>query len=213
VLRLISFLIAPVVVRILLSLGELIPYVGPLLQQLNPVIAFFIFIGLGLFAAEKASKLTPARRTLFLAYTLVVCSLTYISAYVAGYYTFPVTVARAVAAEKHVELTYEQASTSVRELLRQETGSDGVIGYAIYSERRQLVGRNLADYAGRQFEEAEGLEGLLGALLNIILHTIPMLLRWILCDKLAWVVEAGLVGLTFWYLFSVVLSYGAYRTA
>ena len=212
-LTLIWLLLGSVAVRILRSLGELIPYVGPLFQELNPVIAFFIFIGLGRFAADKVSKLAPPGRAWFLAYMLVVCSLTFVSPYVAGYYTFPVIVARAMAVEKHVELTYEQASTSVKELLRHETGSAGVIGYAIYSERSQLVGRNLGEYVGRQFEDVDGLGGLLGALINIILHTIPMLLKWILCDKLAWVGEARLVGLVFWYLFSLSLSYGAYRTA
>ena len=95
-LELLLFLLGPMVLRLLLSLGELIPYVGSFLQQFNPVLAFFIFIGIGLYAGEKAEGLTPASRTLFLAYALVVCSLTYIGPYVAGYYTFPVKAARTV---------------------------------------------------------------------------------------------------------------------
>lgn len=213
VLALLLFLLIPVVVQSLLTLAGIIPYVGVIFQWLGPILAFFIFVAIGQHAGEKAKRLTPARRALFLGYALVVCTFTFAGPYVAGYYTYPVKVARNVAAEKHVNLTYEQASNAVKALLSQETGSDGVIAYAIYSERLQLSARSYGEYVGSQFEDIDDLGGLIGAVLNIILYTIPMLLKWALCDKLGWVGEAGLVGLGFWYLFSVALSYVAYRVS
>jgi hypothetical protein len=210
VLALLLFLLIPVAVQGLLTLAGIIPYVGVVFQWLGPILAFFIFFAIGQHAGEKAKRLTPARRALLLGYALVVCTFTFAAPYVAGYYTYPVKVARTVAAEKHVDLTYEQASNDVKALLREETGSDGVIGYAIYSERLQLAARSYGEYVGSQFEDIDDLGGLISAVLNIILHTIPMLLKWALCNKLGFVGEAGLVGLGFWYLFSVALSYVAY---
>lgn len=213
-LKLVLFLLCPAILRSLLSFTELIPYVGAFFQAINPIIAFFIFLSIGWYAGGEAKDLTQVRRTLFLAYALVACSLTYIAPYVAGYYTLPLKVARTVAAQKHVELTYREASNSVRTLLRQETGSDGVIAYAIYSQRSQLAGRSFVDYCARQFEEVYDLLDIPIALINIILHAIPFLLKWLLCDKLAWIGigEASLISLTFWYLFSVTLLYVGYRT-
>ena len=55
------------------------------------------------------------------------------------------------------------------------------------------------------------LEELPSVLINIILHTIPMILKWVLCDTLQWVRDPGAVGLAFWYLLSLTLSYVMYR--
>ncbi len=210
---LLLFLLIPVAVQVLVSFAAIIPYVGPIFQWLGPFLAFFIFFHIGQHASDAAKGLTPARRTLLLGYAFVVCTCTFAVPYVAGYYTYPVKVGRAIATSQHVDLTYGQASNAVRGLLRKETGSDGLIAYAIYSERLQLSADSYGKYVGAQFEDVDDLGGFIGALINIVLHTIPMLLKWAVCDKLKWVAEAGFVGFGFWYLVSVVLSYLGYRAA
>lgn len=212
-LTLLLFWLVPVAARTLLSLGALIPYVGSMFQGLGPILAFFIFFFIGQHAGNNAKGFTPTRRALLLGYAFLVCTSTFAAPYVADYYTYPVKVARAVAAEKHVRLTYAQAANSAKARLRRQTGSDGVIAYAWYTERLQLSAHSYGEYVGRQFEDIEGLGGVIAAGLNIALHTIPLFLTWALCDKLGWVREAGWVGLGFWYLVAVALSCWGYSAS
>jgi hypothetical protein len=210
VLALLPLLIVPVAIQVLLSLGALIPYVGGFVSEIGSILAFFVFFFIGDHAGGKAKRLTRGRRAAMFVYALVACTLTFATPYAAGYYTRPVTFARTVAAEKHVTVTYEEASTSIKALLRQETGSDGVIASAIYGERVQLSAHSLGQYISGQFDDVDDLEGIVSAVVNTVLHTIPMLLKWVLCDKLGWVSEPGFIGLGFWYLVALALSCWGY---
>jgi len=205
-LTLFLFLLVPAVIQILFALAGIIPYVGDFFHYLSQFLSFFLYLGIGAFAAEEARGLSPGKKRLLLGYTLVVCAFAFTIPYVAGYYTYPVKVARVIAAEKHGEFTYAQASDAVKALLVKETGSDGVIAYAIYTERVQLSSASFGEYVGKQFSDIDDLGGLLSAVINTILHAIPMLLKSLLCNGLGLIREAGLIGLGFWYLFSVILA-------
>jgi len=210
ILELLLILLIPVVVQGILPLASIIPYAGGIFKELAPFVAFYIFFTIGQYSGDKAKWLSLRSGYLLIGYVLIVCTVTFASPYLAGYYTYPVKVTRSFAAEKHVNLNYEQASNTAKEYLRQETGSDGVIAYAIYSARPQLSAHSYGEYVSRQFDDIDDLGGFIAAGINIVLHTIPIFLTWILCFKLGWVGEAGLVGLGFWYLFYVGLCYIGY---
>ena len=197
----------------LLSLAGIIPYVGFIFQSITPFVAFGVFFFIGVHTRSAATGLGPHGRTLLICYAGLVCTCTFVAPYVSGYYTYPVTVARAVSASRHVEVSYGQASKVGKALLRTETGGDGVLAYAVYSERRRLSAKSFGEYVGSQFEDIDSPEGFIGAVVNVVLWSVPMLLKWVLCDKLKWVVDGAYVGLMFWYAFSVTLSYWGYKSA
>ena len=209
-LALLPLLLVPVAIQALLSLGALIPYVGGFISEIQSILAFVVFYFIGDHAGGKAQGVTGGRRAGIIIYALVACTLTFATPYAAGYYTRPVIFARSIAAEKHVTVTYEEASNLIKALLRQETGSDGVIASAIYGERVQLSAHSLGQYISGQFDDLDDLEGIVSAVVNIVLHTIPMLLKWVLSDKFGWVSEPGFIGLGFWYLVSLALSCWGY---
>jgi len=57
-------------------------------------------------------------------------------------------------------------------MLREQTGSDGLFAYAIYSERSQLSSNSYHEFVHSQFDDVDDLEGLIGALINIVRHAI-----------------------------------------
>jgi hypothetical protein len=200
-------LIGATTVQVLLALAALIPYVGGFLEEFRPVLAFFVLAGIGMFAAGMAEKLSVAQRKLVLAYALIVATVAFVSSYIASYYTYPARIVRAVAAEKKLTLSYTQGAEAIKSSLLRETGSAGVLAYALYTERLQLSARGLGNFIGSQFEDVDDLDGILSAIINIALHTIPWLLKLLLCDALGWISEPGIIGLVFWYLFSLAVSY------
>jgi hypothetical protein len=205
--------LAAVTVQVLLTAAGAIPYIGDLFESLRPVLAFIIFVGIGFLGRSIAEHFTPTKRAAFFAVIALGCAITFASPYVIGYYTWPLKVGRAVEAERHVQITYAEAATAAKSFLRQETGSDGVTAYALYTERVHLSAKSFGEFTAHQFEEVEGIESLLGAVINVILHAIPMLLKLIFCDKLMWITEAGMLGIIFWYLIAVTLAYFGYKTS
>ena len=105
-------------------------------------------------------------------YAFLVCTSIFISPYIVGYYTLPVKIGRVVAAEQHVNLSYKESSGVARAMLREQTGSDGLFAYAIYSERSQLSSNSYHEFVHSQFDDVDDLEGLIGALINIVRHAI-----------------------------------------
>lgn len=75
-----------------------------------------------------------------------------------------------------------------------------------------MSAHSFGEYVKGQIEEADDLEGLVGAGANVVLRSVPMGLKWILCDKLGVVSEPGLVGLAFWYLLAVAVAYWGCRS-
>jgi hypothetical protein len=199
------FFLTPVALQVLLSLGALIPVVGPLFQWLAPMLAFFVYFFVGAHAADLTKSATSVQRTLVAALALVVGTCAFASPYVVEYFTLPIRVSRNVLEEQEEIITYQQASREVRTLLRKDMGSDGVLASAIYSERRQLTAQSYGEYFSKQFEDLDDLGGLVAAVVNSALHAIPMTLKLVLCDKLEWVGEPGAVGLVFWYLVAMAL--------
>ncbi len=207
------FTFRPIAVLALVTLGILIPHVGPFFQEIRPIISFFVFISIGSGAGENAIYYDGIQKWLFVGFFLVVCSLAFISPIMTDYYALPIQVTRFAKANQQVEVTYQQALGIVKDMLRQETGSDGVLSYAIYTERIQLTDGDFSAYSSSQFEDIDDAEGILSAILNIVIHAVPILLTWVFYDILGWVSDAGLVGLTFWYVFSVTVSIVAFYKA
>jgi hypothetical protein len=210
---LLLFLIIPVGGIGLLHLATVIPYVGALIQFLVPIIAFFLFFYIGLFGGEKANGNKPSKKIFLFGFTLLVCTLTFAIPYVVGYYTYPLKVARKVKEQKHTIMTYSQASELITGALNKEIGSDGFFSYALYTEELQLSAKSFNAYLNEQFEDVDDLGSLIAAIVNTILHAVPILLKGLLCTKLGWVKEAGSVGLMFWYLLSFALMYFGWNTS
>ena len=205
--------IFPIAATALLKLAELIPYVGGFVQLIEPLIAFYLFVFIGISFGEKLRESKSLGTSFLFTCIIGVCTLTFAAPYIVGYYTYPIKLAQQVTKETRQDATYAQASSVIKDLLNKEVGSDGIVSYAIYIERRQLSSRNLSEYAGQQFEEIDDLGGVIAAIVNVILHAIPLLLKSILCTQLGWVSEAGLIGIIFWYLFSLLLSFLGWKTA
>jgi hypothetical protein len=179
--------------------GELVPALGGFLHAIEPVIAFLLYVSLGFIAASKIGDRPAESRALIIS-SLVVHFLLYSTPFVVGYYTFPAKIAKAMTKERGTEVSYAEAATSLKIILEKETGSSGIPGYAVYTERRSLSAANIKEYAARQFEDVDDLGPLLAALLNVILYTIPIGLKWLLTNTLEIVREPGYIGLVFWYL-------------
>lgn len=217
--HLVVLLLLSVTSQALLSLLGLVPYIGFVVEAFRPLLAFSIFVVIGVYAGNRANGQAPFTKALLLIYALAVAAVTFATMYAADYYARPVKLAQAVAADKtapadrRVKLTYAQAADAVTALLRQKVGSDGIVAYAIYSERVQLSAHSYRDYVSKEFEAVDDLGGLIAALFSVVFHTIPMLLKWLLCDKLGLVTEAGLVGLGFWLLSSLGLTYAGWCSA
>ena len=210
---LLLFLVVPTVSIALLKAATLIPYVGVLIQFLLPFVVFFVYFFIGVYGGERASNETePAKKRLLLGYTFLICTMTFASPFIIGYYTYPVKVVQNISAVNHKSVTYTQASEIIKNELNDKIGYSGMIAFAIYTERLQLTSDNFGEYCGQQFEDVDDLGGIISAVINIILHAIPMLLKWLLCTKLGFVSEAGFVVLTFWYLFSMLLSYFGWKS-
>lgn len=211
-LDLLLFLFVPIVSMILINIAIIIPYIGSIFQLLGSIIGFFVFFFIGMHGAEKAKGNKPAIRSFLFGYVFIVCTLTFAVPYIVGYYTYPIKVSRNFTKETHSSMTNMQASKAIKDMLITETGSDGIVAYAIYSERQQLSVSSYGKFVGNQFEDVDDLGGIVGAIINIILYSIPMLLKWIICDKLELIKEAGFVGLFFWYFFSLTLSYIGWKS-
>lgn len=209
---LVVLLVAAALIQVLLTLAAVIPYVGVVFQFIRPIAAFFIFAGMGLLAGEMAEKLSATQKRVVLTCVLIAASISFVGPYVAGYYTHPVRIARSLA-EKNLSVTYGKATDVMKSSLLQETGSSGVLAYALYSERLQLSARSVGNFFASEFEDVDDLGGIIAALINTVLHAIPWLLKLAICDGLGWVSEAGAIGLAFWYLFSLLLTYIGFRTA
>jgi hypothetical protein len=206
-LGLMFLLVGATTVQVLLALAALIPYVGGFFEEFRPVLAFFVLAGIGMLAAGMAAKLSVPQRKLVLACALIAATAAFVSSYVANYYTYPARIVRAAATEKKLTLTYARAAEAMKSSLIRETGSAGILAYALYTERLQLSARSLGKFIGSQFADVDDLDGILSAIINIALHTIPWLLKLFLCDVLEWISEPGIIGCAFWYLFSLALSY------
>lgn len=199
--RTLAYSIGLILIMAAVCAGELVPGLGTFLREFNPVVAFFLYIGLGYITGSKVGSLPTAR-------ALVVCSLLahfllYSTPFIVGYYTFPAKIAKSMTKARGTEVSYAEAATSLKAFLERETRFHGIPAYAVYSERRSLMAANLKEYAARKFEDVDDLGSLLAAILNIMLHSIPILLKWLLTDKLAIVHEPGYIGLIFWYLMSL----------
>lgn len=62
------FLLVPVAVQLLVTLGTLLTYVGFLFQWLGPIVGFFFFF-IGEHGGEKAKRQGSGQRPPWLAYT------------------------------------------------------------------------------------------------------------------------------------------------
>ena len=202
-----------VVVQVLLTLAAVIPYVGGLFQFLQPILAFFLFVGIGLLTGSSTEKVPSRQRRPVLLFLIAAASLCFAGPYVVGYYTYPVKIARSVASNPNLNLTYSQAFDAMKSSLRQETGSDGVVAYALYTERLQLSANSFGKFVSSEFEDVDDFGGIISAIINTVLHAIPLLVKLLLCDTLRWVAEAGIIGLVFWYLLALALTYVGFRTA
>lgn len=185
-----------------ITAGELVPWIGGFLHEINPIIAFFLYLGLGYITASRLGSVPSATRTLIVSSLLAHLAL-YSTPFVVGYYTFPAKVANSMAAEGSPEVSYSEAATAIKVLIERETSLHGIPAYALYSERLSLTAASLSAYIAKQCDDIDDLGGLLTALLNIVLHTIPIGLKWLLTDKLMLVHEPGYIGLIFWYLASL----------
>jgi hypothetical protein len=187
-----------VLIMAAVSAGEVVPGLGTFLREFRPVVAFFLYFGLGYITSSRIASLPAARG-------LVACSLLghfllYSTPFLVGYYTFPAKMAKSMTEEKGTEVSYTEAAASLKTFLASETRFHGVPAYAVYSERRSLMAANIKEYAAHQFEDVDDLGPLLAAILNVILYSIPIGLKWFLVDTLGVVHEPGYIGLVFWYL-------------
>jgi hypothetical protein len=183
-----------------LSAGGWSPnFLGTLCRELKPVVAFFLFLGLGYITGSKLDRLHNGSRVLVVL-SLIAHLLLYLTPSIVGYYKASEGLAKSMTKERGVETGRAQAATSLDIFLEKETGFQGVPAYAVYSERRSLASANIKEYAAKQFEDVDDLGPLIAALLNIVLYTIQMALKWLLTDTLSIVDDPGYIGLVFWYL-------------
>jgi hypothetical protein len=195
-LRKLALFVVFILVMGALSAGAWSPnFLGEFCREIQPLIAFFLYFGLGY---TVGSNLGASR-------ALVVCSLIahlllYVTPFAVGYYQASSQIAESMAKETGSEVSHAQAAASFDLFLEKGTGFQGIPGYAVYSERRSLSAANVKEYAARQFEDVDDLGPLLSAVLNTVLYTIPIALKWLLTDKLTIVGEPGYIGLVFWYL-------------
>ena len=195
-----------------LCAGELIPYLGPFFGEFRPVAAFFLYFGLGFLMGDAYSEATARRRGLLLTVALAGHLLLFATPFVAGYYILPAKVA--AAAKKNndgKDLKYSDAAVSTRVFLEKETECHGVAAYAIYSMRQSMEASNAGEHVAHQFEGVDGLGSCLAALINIVLYTIPIALKWLLVSKLHVVGDPAYIGLAFWYLVALAFSFFGLR--
>lgn len=192
-----SFLL--ILVMAVVSAGEWVPRVGTFFHELAPIVAFFLYLGLGYIAGSKLRELPTSGRVL-VACSLLAHFLLYSTPYLVGYYMLPSDLAKSMTKERGAEVSYSEAAAALSSVLEKETGLHGVPAYAVFSERRSLTAANVKDYVARQFEDVDDLGPLLAAIVNTVLHTLPVGLKWLLTDRLEIVREPGYIGLVFWYL-------------
>lgn len=113
--------------------------------------------------------------------------------------------------ESHTIVTYNESAEALRARLLKETGGTGILAFSIYSERLPLNATSYKEFIKSELEDIDDFLPLLTAIINITLQSIPMLFKWILCDKLGLIREAGWVGLVFWYIFSLTLAYFGWK--
>lgn len=189
-----------------LCAGELIPKIGPLLAELRPLVAFFMYVGLGWSMGDAYSERSGTRRALLVSVALAGHLLLYSTPLIVGYYTFPARVAAAMAKSEGRRMSYGEATAIARAFLAKETGLYGPPAYAVYSMRQSLTPSNAGEHIAREFEDVDDLGGCIAALLNVVLYTIPIALKWLLVGKLHLVGEAGYIGLVFWYIVALSFS-------
>jgi hypothetical protein len=198
-LRTLALSVVFILIMAALTAGQWNPTFGPFLRELTPVAAFFLYFGLGYITSDKKSRLLTGGGVL-VALSLVAHLFLYSTAFIVGHYEASSKLAVDMAKEKHSDVSYAEAAASLDLFVEKETGFRGIPGYAVYSERRSIAAANIKEYAGKQLEDVDDLGPLLAALLNILLYTIPITLKWLLTDTFEIVHEPGYIGLVFWYL-------------
>jgi hypothetical protein len=206
------YAIIPTSVIALFNFGEVIPYIGVLFQLFKPILFFFLFCYLGVSLGEMAQKNEFFKRSTLFVYLILVCTISYVNIHAIGYYAVPLKVIKAVNEKTHKVISYSEASVEIDKLLLKEVGSKGVLSFAIYTERIKLRENTFKKHITGQFQDIDDLGGLISAVINIILISIPMALKWILNIKLQWVSEVGLIGLVFWYLIALLFSYLGWKS-
>lgn len=191
--------------------GAWLPGVGGFFHEVAPVAAFFVYFGFGVATGGKVGGLPGSARGI-VACSIIALFAIYSTPFIVDYYRSPAKLAEAMAKEKGTGVSYAEAAASLDLFVAKETGVHGLPGYAIYSERSSLATASIGEYASRQFDDVDGLGGILAALLNIVLFTIPIGLKWLLCDTWKMVREPGYIGLVFWYLTALGFFIGGFMT-
>jgi hypothetical protein len=211
-------LLLPVMLQATVAASLLIPFIGDLVSSIWKVLVLWLWIVLGSQFGEIMWGRRGAARAAVALYSLCVVTLTFVSTYAVGYYTVPIGIRRQMdlTPEQRTVATYAFVASAVRERIRAETGFGGIAGHAIFAERQHLSREAFGEFVGSQYEEAgqEGEEGaFLTATINVLLYSIPVVMKFALSDKLHWVREPGLIGLSFWYVLTLLLVYIGYRGA
>jgi hypothetical protein len=201
-LRTLGFGTVLMLVMVAVTAGTWLPGVGGFFHEVAPVAAFCVYFGFGFSRGEKTEGLPGSTKGIVLC-SLIALTAIYSAPYIAEYYRSPVKLAEAMSKERGTVVTYAEAAAALDLFVGKETGVHGIPGFAIYSERSSLTASSLGEYASHQFDDVDDLGGILAALLNIVLFTIPIGVKWLLCDTWKVVHEPGYVGLVFWYLAAI----------
>jgi len=207
----------PVMLQATVAASLLIPFIGELVQSVWSVLALWLWMILGSYFGEMMWGRQGVARTTIAFYSLFVVTLAFATTYGVGYYTAPWRIRRQMnlTPEQRAVATYGLVASMVRERVHAETGFNGIVGHAIFAERQHLSREGFSDFVSSQYEEAgqEGEEGaFLAATANVILYSLPVVIKIVLCDKLHWIKDPGLVGLGFWYILTLLLVYLGYRS-
>lgn len=88
-----------------------------------------------------------------------------------------------------------------------------MFSYAVVRQRARLESTDLGLVLADQLEGVDGLGGLIVALANVLLQAIPIMSSWLLHKKLGIVGEPGLIGIFYWWLVAMLVTYIGFRKA